>query len=209
MSDTDWISITEAAERLTTRGDRIERSTLSRYLKQHAEALPLKRQGKSNLVNFPALVAHRQENIRIEPAGAGPGPVSETGAAQTKPEFKHTQANGAARKALADAELREMDLATRRKELAPVDEVDTGGRNAIALMQSSFDRAVETEAAELSVRYGWDERQVRLALKTFARKGTDVFHREMLKMLDGFRRAEQGAPVADAPQSQNTDFTLQ
>jgi hypothetical protein len=157
--DAAWISITEAAARLTEAGDPVDRSTLSRYLKQHADALPLRPDGKSHLVDYGALVAHRGENIRLRrPAAARP--AARPGDVQRR--FAGTQADGVARKVLADAEMREMDLAKRRGELTPTAEVDQGGRDAVALMQAAFDRAVETEAATASVRYGWDERVARI-----------------------------------------------
>jgi hypothetical protein len=193
----EWISITDAAARLSAVGDRVDRSTLSRYLKQHAEALPLKADGKSNLVEFGALVAHRSENIRIR-TEAAPLFVQRPGASASAPKpsappprFKGTQSDGSARKAQAEAELKEMDLAERRHELTIVAEVDQGGRDAIALMQSAFERAIETEAAGLSLKYGWDERMARLALKGFAREGLSVFNREILKRLDGMRRQSE------------------
>lgn len=189
--DEDWISITEAATRLTADGDRVDRSTLSRYLKQHAEALPLKPDGKSNLVDFVALVQHRQENIRIRVAPSG------AGSAATRPtagggagRFSGTQSDGAARKAQADAIMREMDLAERRKELTPYAEVDQAGRDAVAMMASAFDRAIEVEAQALSLKYGWDERVVRLALKNFTRAGLAVFNRQVLEKLDAMRRQD-------------------
>ncbi len=186
--DGEWISITEAAQRLAASGDHVDRSTLSRYLKQHGEALPIRAEGKSNLVDFEALVAHRKENIRIRsmPAEVRPS-VSARPAA---PRFAGSQSDGVARKAQADAEMRELDLGERRKELTPVVEVDRAGRDAIALMSSAFDRAIETEAASLSLKYGWDERTVRIALKGYARKGMEVFHREILERLDAMRRSD-------------------
>ncbi len=189
--DEEWVSITEAAARLTQAGDKIDRSSLSRYLKQHSEALPLKADGKSNLVDFVALIAHRSENVRLKTPAAS---LPVMGAAQASvphmmaSRFKGTQSDGAARKSQAEAELKEMDLAERRSELTIVAEVDQGGRDAIALMQSAFERAIETEAAALSLKYGWDERMARLALKGFAREGLSVFNREILKRLDGMRR---------------------
>ncbi|MCJ8517813.1 hypothetical protein ABID21_000671 [Pseudorhizobium tarimense] len=189
--DEDWISITDAASRLTADGDRVDRSTLSRYLKQHAEALPLKPDGKSNLVDYTALVAHRSENIRIRvsaPAPAASHPRATGG--QTNGRFTGSQSDGAARKAQADAELREMDLAERRKELTPVAEVDQAGRDAVAMMQSAFERAIESEAQTLSLKYGWDERIVRLALKNFTKAGVAVFNRQVLEKLDAMRRRE-------------------
>lgn len=193
--DEDWISITEAAARLTQSGDKVDRSTLSRYLKQHAEALPLQEDGKSNRVNYPALVEHRAENIRIRAA-----PTNLFNAASLSPPASfnsgqrrdRTQADGNARKALADAELKEMDLARRRGELTVVDEVDQAGRDAVALMLSAFERAIEPEAATLSLKYGWDERTVRLALKGFAKLGLATFNEQITKQLEALKRQAEG-----------------
>lgn len=212
MDGEEWVSITEAAERLTAAGDPIDRSTLSRYLKQHAEALPLRRAGKANLVDLMALAAHRGENIRIRPAvvipeaGRGRGSVPPP----VRGRFAGSQSDGAARKAQADAELREMDLAQRRKQLTPTAEVDQAGRDAVALMQSAFDRAIDTEAATLALKYGWDERMTRAALKGFARRGLDVFHREILDRLDQMRRdAEAGAEGGAGTMAGATSGALQ
>lgn len=192
----EWLSITEAAARLTAHGDAIDRSSLSRYLKQHAEALPLKPAGKSNLVEFGALAAHRAENIRIRVAPMQ-APRADAKGGATARRFAGSQSDGAARKAQADAEMRELDLAQRRRLLTPTEEVDRAGRDAVALMQSAFDRAVETEALALSLKYGWDERTVRIALKSFSKAGLEVFHREVLESLDAMRRSKDaGEPVA-------------
>lgn len=193
----EWISITDAAQRLTASGDPVDRSTLSRYITQHAEALPTRRDGKANLVEFGALSAHRAENIRLRrplDAATAPG-AARVGrgmvtAGRGSPRFAGSQSDGIARKVQADAEMREMDLAQRRGELTPTAEVDQAGRDAVALMLAAFDGAVETEAATLSVRYGWDERVTRLALKTFAKKGLEVFNRELRERLDARRRME-------------------
>ncbi len=83
-----------------------------------------------------------------------------------------------------------MDLAERRKELVPVNEVDNAGRDAIALMKSAFERATEAEAETIAHRNGWDARVLRLALKNFAQIGIDNFHREVLLKLDAIQRAE-------------------
>jgi len=83
-----------------------------------------------------------------------------------------------------------MDLAERRKELTPYAEVDQAGRDAVAMMQSAFERAIETEASTLSLKYGWEERVVRLALKNFSKTGLAVFNRQILEKLDAMRRRE-------------------
>jgi hypothetical protein len=199
MDDGEWISITDAAERLTAAGDSVDRSTLSRYVSQHSEALATRREGKANLIEFGALAAHRAENVRLRK------PVLPLSTAAGKPtRFAGTQSDGTARKAQADAAMREMDLAERRGELTIVDEVDKAGRDAVALMQSAFDRAIDTEAATASVKYGWDERLVRLLLKGFARKGVDVFHNETLKYLDGLARKRMAAEQGDTMPAEAT-----
>ena len=194
--DGDWVSITEAAARLTASGDRIDRSTLSRYLKQHAEALPKRPDGKANLVEFEALAAHRSENVRIRamPAEVRPAAPGRP-AAPAATRFAGSQSDGAARKAQADAALREMDLAERVAKTTLVSEVDRAGRDAVALMQSAFDRAYESEAASLSIKYGWDERMVRVALKAFVRRGTDIFHRELTQRIDAMKRPKSTLPA--------------
>ncbi|MER8556125.1 hypothetical protein NKJ35_24200 [Mesorhizobium sp. M0136] len=199
----EWISITDAAARLSAAGDRIDRSTLSRYLKQHAQALPTREEGKSHLVEFGALVAHRGENIRLRTVPPIAGQPPGVGRLPAKPpsRFAGSQSDGFARKAQADAEMREMDLAKRRGELTPTAEVDKAGRDAIALMQSAFDRAIESEAASLSVKYGWDERVARIALKGFVRVGLDDFNREIRERLDQRERERAAGDVGPFDQA--------
>ena len=187
----EFVTITEAAARLTESGEKIDRSTLSRYLKQHAEAGLMNAEG---LVNLDALVEHRSENIRLR----GRSPAARPTSTSPSSGSRVTQNDAAARDRMAVAEMREMDLAERRKELTPVSEVDQGGRDAIALMSSAFERAIDTEASALSLKYGWDERTLRLALKEFGRLGLKVFNREVLARLDAMRRdVEVGLPVSE------------
>lgn len=199
--DEEWISITDAARRLSEMGDVVDRSTLSRYLKQHVEALPLRPQGKVNLVEFYTLLAHRGENIRLR---RPTGPAAASRRAAARPRFEGTQLDGASRKvaadalrAQADAELREMDLALRRRQLTPVAEVDQAGRDAIAMMQNAFERAIETEAQAASLKYGWDERLLRITLKHFARGGLTVFNRLVLERLAEMQRLEADVDASE------------
>ncbi len=197
----EWISITEAAARLTDAGDPVDRSTLSRYLTQYSEALPTRREGRSNLVEFGALEEHRADNIRLRrPLPAPKAAGLQRGHARQPARFPGSQSDGLARKVNAEAEIKEMDLAERRGDLTPTSEVDQAGRDAIALMLAAFDRAVETEAATLSVRYGWEERVTRIALKSFAKRGLQIFNREIRERLDGKRReafADDGDGAGD------------
>lgn len=195
----EWVSITDAARRLSAAGDTIDRSSLSRYLKQHAEALPTKREGRSNLVEFEALAAHRGENIRVHSAAPAKG-------APDRQADGRRQVDGAARKAMADAEMRELDLAARRGELTVAAEVDRAGREAIALMRTAFERAIETEAQSYSVKYGWDERATRVALKSFSKIGLDAFHHEMLQRLDKARGQQAAGEAGDTDMSAVVEY---
>lgn len=195
MSEGEWVSISEAAQRLTAMGDQIERSTLSRYIKQHGEAIDVREDGKARLVEFNNLASHRGENIRIRPVA----PVSRTGTVQgavrAATRFAGTQSDGAARKAQADAELREMDLAERKKTLTHVAEVDQAGRDAVGDMLSAFERAVETVAADASVKYGFDERTTRTMLKAFVRVGLDDFNKTILGRIEAMQQQDDAMDI--------------
>lgn len=184
----DWVSITDAARRLTAAGDVVDRSTLSRYVSQHAEALPTKREGRSNLIEYGNLAQHRAENIRLQQSRRAPdvpAPVADSGARGP------TQISAAVRDKEAAAALRELSLARELREVTSVREVADAGETAVVMMRSGFERAIDSEASALSLKHGWDERKVRLALKSFANAGVEIFHRELLERLDAMQRAEE------------------
>lgn len=186
----EWLSITEAASRLTAAGDVVDRSTLSRYVSQHSEALVTRREGRSNLVEFGALQQHRAENIRlVQMRKVEPAPIEQPSTLDFRPGHQPpTQISSIARDKAASAALRELDLAERLGQVTPVREVEDAGQAAIVIMRGAFDRSVDSEASALALKYGWDERQARLALKSFAAVGLDVFHRAILDRLDSARR---------------------
>lgn len=192
----EWISITDAAKRLSAAGDAVDRSTLSRYISQHAEALPTKREGKSNLIEFKTLAQHRGENIRLQqtrrPIEVAPTPAPDAG-----PRLP-TQISAAARDKEAAAALRELELARELRQITIVREVADAAQTAIVQMRGAFERAVEGEAASLALKNGWDERKARIALKAFAQAGLEVFHRKMLERLDAMQRsADSGEPYQE------------
>lgn len=195
------VSISDAASRLTALGDKIDRTTLSRYLKQHAATLPVSVSGRERLVDLENLLAHRRENIRITAPSldavtvehdAAPPPSHRKSATR----FAGSEIDATGRLRMAQARDAELDLAERLKQVTPVSEVDRAGRDAVALMRAAMERAVEAEADRLNLRYGWDARVARLALKEFARVGIDVFHREVMQELDAMRQRPEDAPAA-------------
>jgi hypothetical protein len=197
VTDSDWISITEAAKRLSSDGDQVDRSTLSRYVTQHAEALPTRREGKSNLVDFRLLAQHRSENVRLQ-LPSRPNIVGEL-ALSKQPIANISRGNAAARDKEAVAQMRELDLAARLGKVTSISEVADAGQSAVVMMRNAFERAVESEAAALALKYGWDERVVRVSLKSFANVGVDVFHRELLTQLDKRRRAQDAGDDDQEP----------
>lgn len=191
----EWISITDAARRLSAAGDVVDRSSLSRYISQHSDALVTRREGKSNLIEFTGLEAHRRENIRLKRVEPSSPVVAAPSAAQAN------QNTAVLREKEATAALKELDLAQKLGLVTPVSEVIGAAHSAIAKMRSAFERQIEPEAQSLALKYGWDERQTRLALKTFAAAGLDEFHRELLTVLassDANPTAEQ-AQLVETP----------
>lgn len=184
-----WVTLTEAWSRLNKCGDVISLSALSRYVQQHAEAIPSRRNAYERsaplMVMWDDLRIHRQENIRVlAPQGQDTAHTPPESPATKGRRFVGTQADAAARKVNAEAEIKELDLALRRGELVPRAEVDRAARDAVALMLSAFERAIDTAAASAALKYGWDERQVRLVLKSHVKEGQGVFHRELLTRLE-------------------------
>lgn len=187
----DWVSITEAATRLSAAGDSVDRSSLSRYVKQYGDSLETRPDGRQSLVEFGVLKAHRLENIRLRPSAA----AQRSGGSSRR--VPGSQGDAQTRKLNADAEMREMDLAKRRGQLTITAEVGQAASDAVALMKSAFDRAIETTAATAGARHGWDERKMRLELKAFMSTGLQAFNSAILKRLDARERARMADELED------------
>lgn len=205
MND-DWLPIAEAARRLTAAGDVISQSALSRYLQKHSDNIPMRETARAKLVNMDALAGHRSENIRVagqagfQAAITAARSFADVVAPQLPPSMagQRQALSPSARKATAEAEIKEMDLALRRGELVPTAEVKAACMDSIALMKTAFDRALEKAAAEASLKWGWDERQARVALKSFAKSGLETFHVKTVEYLDRLAAAGEGMPAPEA-----------
>ncbi len=173
---TDVVSLTEAARRLTELGDAVERSTLSRYVQKHADALFPQRQGKQTVIDFGRLRLHRQQNIRLDQSAPEP---------RAPPGYGQPSRNDAqARNQIAQAQMRELDLAERKKELVPVNEVQEAAREAITRMRTSFDLAVNEAAEQIAANFGGEARIARPHLKAMIRSGLDRFARDMTELAE-------------------------
>jgi hypothetical protein len=180
------VTLKAAVDLLAARGDTVSKSALSRYLKQHAEALPVEREGRDLFLDFEALARHRSENIRL--AESAP----RAAARPTYSPRSTTQADGAARKVTAEAELKELQLASQKGLLTPTAEVQEAARDAVTQMRAAFDLAVNITAEQIAARLGGETRLVRPLLKHMIRAGLEEFARAMseiaLTQIEGLER---------------------
>lgn len=176
MNDDDWKPISDVAAALTAIGDRVERSTLSRYISKWG--IETRKKGRSTLVQFTIVRDHRRENMRLD---TNANVVSEAVNHSGNNPRSSVELTGAQRKSLASAQREEMALARDMGTLIPAAEIEQAMRDAFAMLRAGFEKSIETTAADANLKYGFDERQVRQILKTFQAHGVDAFHREMLK----------------------------
>ncbi|EJW12620.1 hypothetical protein A33M_1903 [Rhodovulum sp. PH10] len=165
----DLVSLTEAAARLAAIGDRVDRSTLSRYVSSHAAALGPVRRGRETLVSFDVLREHRAKNIRL-------GDAKPFAPARSKSDSQ-------ARKVDAEARLRELELAREERHITSVAEVVDGAHAAVAAMRAAFDLAINDTAEQLGQRLGVEPRLVRPFLRQLGNKGQDAFARAMAELV--------------------------
>lgn len=169
------VTLRDAVGLLAQRGDHVSKSALSRYLKQHAEALPVEREGRDLFLDFEQLARHRAENIRLVDAAPRPTPrISE-------PQ-RSTQAEGAARKVAAEAEIKELQLAKEKGLLTPTAEVQEAARDAVTQLRAALDLAVNQAAEQIAARLGGEARLVRPLLKNMVRAGFEEFSRAMSEL---------------------------
>jgi hypothetical protein len=158
------ISITAAAEAL-----HIERSTLSRYISRHADALNPVRQGRDTLVDLDLLRAHRAENIRLDPAPPPAGPRS----------FSASRVDEAAHKLRVQRQIGEFDLAERLAKVVPRIEVDDAAIAAVSALRNAFELALDEAAISLSTLTRVEPRILRPTLRAFMNRGLDAFTRQL------------------------------
>lgn len=173
----DRVTLRDAVGRLAQRGDHVSKSALSRYLKQHAEALPVEREGRDLFLDFEQLARHRAENIRLVDAAPRPA-VRSAGSPRSS-----SQAEGAARKVTAEAEIKELQLAKEKGLLTPTAEVQEAARDAVTQLRAALELAVNQAAEQIASRLGGEARLVRPLLKNMVRAGLEEFARAMTELV--------------------------
>lgn len=175
------VSVTQAATLLADAGDPVDRSTLSRYVTKHADALLPEKRGRETVLDFERLLQHRRENIRLGPQ-APRDPLTKARA----------RSDEAAENIRAQRQLRELDIAERVGDLTPKIEVDEAARFAISALRTSFSLALNDTAETIASISGVEARHIRPHLRTFEKKGLDAFIRVL---------ADYNIPQAEAAAS--------
>lgn len=162
------VNLTRAADLLTESGDAVTRSTLSRYINQHEDALAPTR-GRETLVDFEALQRHRSENIFLSGTKRS---VEDLAAASRSEE--------AAGNLRAQRRLRELDLGEREKVLTPRLEVEEAAVVAVSSLKNAFSLALAETAEVIAATVGCEARLIRPHLRSFERKGLEAFIRTLI-----------------------------
>lgn len=164
------VSISRCAELLAQAGDVIDRSALSRYCDQHN--LKRERAGRQTLVDFEEVRAHRAASYTREV-------MSGRAVAPTEPHLATvTPIDPAKRRAAAQAQKEELDLAERLGELTAIAEVDAGAAQAITDLRSAFQSVLHDQSEQLAAELALPPeriRQLRAGLTRFARVGQQRF----------------------------------
>ena len=169
MSDThspEMVSLSKAAELLTAAGDAVDRTSLSRYVSRHADALSPVQQGRSTLVDLALLKRHRKENIRLT-SDAKPFDGARSKVDESKAKIR------------VDRQIRELELGRQLKALTLVSEVQAAGTAAIAAMRSAYALAVNDVAESMALALGSEARLVRPHLRALETKALDAFVRSL------------------------------
>jgi hypothetical protein len=173
-STQELVSLTEAAARLATMGDKVDRSTLSRYVANYADALNPTRRGRETVVDFARLREHRGQNVRLDAKPFVPA---------------RSRSDSQARKVDAEAQLRELEVARELAKVTPVGEVAEGAHTAIAAMRAAFDLAINDTAELIGQRLAVEPRLVRPHLRHLAAKALAAFAEDMEALVGGVAAA--------------------
>lgn len=191
------VSLTRAAELLTAAGDKVERSTLSRYVAQHADALSPGKRGRETVVDFETLKKHRQENVRLDlaapgpPAGAAP-PLPSTPLQQSAQD----RSGEAAANLRVQRQLRQIELGKELGLLILKSEAEDAASSAVSALRSAFALALNETADTIAAVTRSEARLIRPHLRSFEKKGLEQFIRVIADygLLPDDGKGAQGEP---------------
>lgn len=165
------VNLTRAAELLTDAGDPVTRSTLSRYVKNHADALNPTIESGQTFVDYEALAAHRRENIRLD--------LSDKSSISLERSEESNRADEVARNVRAQRLSRELDLAERVKLLIPRREVEEAAIAAVTSMRNALALAQTEIAEQIGAAVGCEPRLIRPHLRAFERVALETFVKDL------------------------------
>ncbi len=162
MSDS-LVSLSEAARRLTEAGDKVDRSTLSRYVRQHAAELHPANRGKETVVDFERLAAHRRANTRI----------TDTVPFDDDIDFGIERAG----KTRAERLRIELDLGERQGVLTVVRAVENAAHAAVGAMRNALSNAAGDTSEAIAKAVGIEASTVRPHIRIYERMALAAFVR--------------------------------
>ena len=165
------VNLRRARELLAERGDRVEQSTLSRYVSKYADALEHRRDGRETTIDFESLANHCGENVNRTAA-------SSTTSVQS---VRRDRADEAALNIRAQRQMRELEIAERIGALTPTREVRSAAAEAVSALRNAFALALNDSASALANAFNLEPRLVRPHLKAFEKNGLGAFARALLE----------------------------
>lgn len=178
-ADARFVSISQAATIVSEKeGQRVDRSTLSRYVKRYATDITQRREGRETLIDVNALIAHRGINIRVERATTAPfkEDVKVASSKERKGEID-------VRRAEIELEREERELARERGEIIQVAELAAAAEAAIKAFSAALDEAESDAADDIARRTRSEARHVRPGLRTLKRSALEAFSRALSGVL--------------------------
>lgn len=197
-----WLSQSECARQLNNLGDPVTQQVLSRYLERWPE-IPRRADGpkRSVLVDFEALRAHRQQNVRVQEEHAAAAGASAPAAAPARDDAADLRL----RERRAAAEKAEFDLAKARGELLPRAAVERAIRAAGVELEHAMKSTRLERAEQLE-----NSRDVRAKVAILLQQDDgvrDAFAAALLKLASGAAddEIEREGDAGDAANVENSD----
>lgn len=173
------MSLSKAAEIVSAaEGQKVDRSTLSRYVMRYATEFNPKREGRETLIDVDALLKHRQVNIRVERASTAPY-------AEAKTVASHKERRGQIQTRLDEIELEreEEKRALERGQVVPVDEVVKAAEAAIAAFSAALDKGESDAVDDIARRTRSEARYIRPGLRELKRSTLAAFRKALEDVL--------------------------
>lgn len=175
------VGVSKAAEELG-----VSHSTISRYLRNYPELTV--GAGRRKKVDLAELRRHRAENLSVDEGDGlpfeGEAGVARSPAPREEKTVEARQRQSAARATTDElkAELLRIELAERRGELVPLDEIEAAFGDAGALLQARFESRRRDLAERLVVMT--DVKEIEAFLKQADREMLEAFSRRLGQMAD-------------------------